>query len=74
MPPLEHAVKDDPAATFEFEVREGDTLWITSPWKLWWFTKFRGYRVITVRQVPQESAFGRVRYLRRWLIGVKDKK
>lgn len=64
---------DKPPLPFDFEVREGDTLWTESAFKLWWFTTFRGYRVITVRQAPRESAFGRVRYIRRWLLGNKSK-
>lgn len=61
-------------AAFDFEVRRGETEWITSALRLWWLTKFRGYRVITVRQTPQQSAFGRVRYTKRWLVGNNAKK
>ena len=60
---------DGPVESLDFVVRVGDTLWTTSALKVWWLTKFRGFRVITVRQVPSESAFGGVRYTRKWLVG-----
>lgn len=59
---------DGPSKSLDFEVRNSDTLWISSAIKAWWLIKFRGYRVITVRQVPRASAFGGVRYSRRWLM------
>lgn len=64
-------MEDEPSIPFDLEIREGDTLWTDSLLRLWWLTTFRGYRVITVRQAPRESAFGRVRYARRWLLGSK---
>lgn len=67
-------MNDEPNKLFDFEVREGDTEWITSATRLWWLTRFRGYRVITVRQVPKNTLFGQVRYSKRWLVGNNSKK
>ena len=63
---------DGPIENFDFVVRVGDTQWTESALKVWWLTRFRGYRVITVRQVPKESAFGGIRYMRKWLMGRKS--
>ena len=55
--------------SLDFVVHNDDTLWTESAFKVWWLKKFRGYRIIAVRQVPSESAFGGVKYTRKWLIG-----
>lgn len=62
-------MQDGPAESLDFVVREGDTLWTQSRLKVWWFTRFDGYRIIAVRLIPRETAFGLVRYSRKWLIG-----
>lgn len=55
----------------DFDIRPSDTLWTRSSIKVWWLIKFHGYRVITVRQVPRQAAFGRVKYSRRWLMSAR---
>ena len=60
---------DGPIESLDFVVRNGDTLWTESALKVWWLKKFRGYRIITVRQVPKESIIGGVRYTKKWLMG-----
>jgi hypothetical protein len=62
---------DGPMKSLDFVVRVGDTLWTESALKVWWLTKYRRYRIITVRQVPYESTFRGVRYTKRWLLGRK---
>lgn len=60
---------DGPMESLDFVVRVGDTLWTESALKVWWLMRFRGYRIITVRQVPSESILGGVRYTKKWLMG-----
>ena len=43
----------------------------TSRLKVWFLTKFRGYRVLSMHRLPKESSFGELYYRDSWVL-VKD--
>ncbi len=45
---------------------------VTSSWlKMWWLTRFQGYKVTNVRHVPKKGAFGRLKYDSMWFLDAK---
>lgn len=51
------------------EVSQEGTIVTGSRLRMWFLTRFRGYRIRQRRQVPEAKAFGRIGYRRQWLLG-----